>query len=264
MSFVLGLFVIPVWILTVVADEHRIKQRAASLVTPALRADAAALVRIADRALSTFLRVRVAIGLATAIFVWIGLIVARELGLGEFRFAAAGATLVGLLQLIPELGFFLGFFPIVLVLVIAGPVPALTAAVVYVIAVRAASTLLETRLSRGVLDVHPGILIPAIVAMSQLGLIWLLIAAPVLAIARDTVRYLAGRLADPPKPAGVIPGERASRAAAAAAVIPSVYRHREAGPRLAVASTLPPAVPVGRGRWRRRRAGRGTRRTTQP
>jgi predicted PurR-regulated permease PerM len=242
-SFVLGLFVIPVWILTVVADEHKIKRHAAGLVTPALRADAAALVRIADRALSTFLRVRVTIGLASAIFVWIGLVVARELGLGEFRFAAAGATLLGLLQLIPELGFFLGFFPLVLVFVIAGPVPALTAAVVYVIAVRAASTLLETRLSRGVLDVHPGILIPAIVAMSQLGLIWLLIAAPVLAIARDTVRYLAGRLGDPPKPANVIPGEGASRAAMAAATIPSVYRHRASGPRLAVASTLPPTAP---------------------
>ena len=73
-SFVLGLFVIPVWILTVVADEHRIKQRAARLVTPALRADAAGLVRIADRALSTFLRVRVGLGVSTAVMVWIGLI----------------------------------------------------------------------------------------------------------------------------------------------------------------------------------------------
>ena len=100
--------------------------------------------------------------------------------------------------------------------------------------------------------------------MSQLGLIWLLIAAPVLAIARDIVRYLAGRLDDPPKPAGVIPGERASRAAAAAAVIPSVYRHRETGPRLAVASTLPPAVPVAAVAGAAAAQAAATRRTTQP
>ena len=242
-SFVLGLFVIPVWILTVVADERRIKQRSGRLVTPALRADVAGLVRIADRAAATFIRVRVGLGVSTALIVWAGLLLARELGLGQFQFAAAGAVLFGLLQVIPELGFFLGFFPILLVLAIAGPVPAATAAVVYVVAVRASSALLETRLSRGVLDVHPGLLIPAIVAMSQLGLIWLLIAAPILAIARDTVRYLAGRLDDPPKPAGVIPGERVTAVAAVAAALPSVYRRRPA--RVAIASTLAPlTAPV--------------------
>ena len=241
-SFVLGLFVIPVWILTVVADERRIKQRSGRLVTAALRPDLVGLVRIADRALSTFIRVRVGLGISTAILVWLGLVAARELGLGDFRFAAAGATLLGVLQVIPELGFYLGFFPIVLVLAIAGPVPAVTAAVVYVLAVRASSTLLETRLSRGVLDVHPGLLIPAIVAMSQLGLIWLLIAAPILAIARDSVRYLAGRLDNPPKPAGVIPGDAVTMSRAATRVA-SVYRPRPA--RAAIATTLTPfAAPV--------------------
>src|SRR3954454_1377960 len=241
-SFVLGLFVIPVWILTVVAEEGRIKRRSGQLVTPALRADVRGLVRIADRALSTFIRVRVGLGISTAIMVWLGLVAARELGLGDFRFAAAGATLLGLLQVIPELGFYLGFFPIVLVLAIAGPVPAVAAAVVYIVAVLASSMLLEPRLSRGVLDVHPGLLIPAIVAMSQLGLIWLLIAAPILAIARDTVRYLADRLDDPPKPANVIPGERAITTRAQASVA-SVYRPRPA--RGAITTTLTPlAAPV--------------------
>src|SRR4051794_5137976 len=241
-SFVLGLFVIPVWILTVVAEEGRIKRRSGRLVTPALRADARGLIRIADRALSTFIRVRVGLGISTAILVWLGLLAARELGLGDFRFAAAGATLLGLLQLIRERGFSLGFSPIVLVLATAGRVPGVAAAVVYIAGVRASSMLLETRLSRGVLDVHPGLLIPAIVAMSQLGLIWLLIAAPILAIARDTVRYLAGRLDDPPKPANVIPGER-DTTGRAAPVVPSDYRAR--APRAAIATTLAPlAGPV--------------------
>ena len=65
-------------------------------------------------------------------------------------------------------------------------------------------------MSRGVLDVHPGLLIPAIVVLSQFGLLWLLAAAPVVAILRDVTRYLAGRLGDPPAPANVLPGERAA------------------------------------------------------
>jgi predicted PurR-regulated permease PerM len=236
-SFVLGLLVIPVWILTLVSDERRIKLRSTRIVTPALQADLGALIRIADRALSTFLRVRVVLAIATGVLVWIGLVFARELGLGEFRFAVAAATLLGMLQLIPELGFYLGFFPIVLVAAIAGPVPAATGAIVYVGSVRLASMAIETRLSKGVLDVHPGLLIPAIVALSQLGLIWLLAAGPIVAIARDAVRYLAGRLSEPPKPAGVLPGQR-STTAVVAAPVPAVYRPRPA--RVAIASTLPP------------------------
>ncbi len=261
-SFVLGLLVIPVWILTLVSDERRIKVRSTKIVTPALQADLGALIRIADRALSTFLRVRVVLALATGLFTWIGFVFARELGLGEFRFAVAAATLLGMLQLIPELGFYLGFFPIVLVAAIAGPVPAVAATVVYIGAVKLASMAMETRVSKGVLDVHPGLLIPAIVALSQLGLIWLLAAGPIVAIARDTVRYLSGRLAEPPKPAGVLPGERATTAVVAAPV-PAVYRPRPA--QIAIVSTLPPiGAPIVAAAAVTTRAAVATQRSRQP
>jgi predicted PurR-regulated permease PerM len=240
-SFVLGLFVIPVWILTLVSDQRAIKARSTRILPVVVQPDAAAIVRIADRALSTFLRVRFVVAIATGLFVWVGLVIARELGLGEFRFAVAGGTLLGMLQLIPELGYYLGFFPVALVAVLAGPVPAAAALVVYVLAARLASQLVEGRVSKGVLDVHPGLLIPAIVALSQLGLIWLLAAAPIVVIARDTVRYLAGRLAEPPKPAGVLPGEVAPASSVAAARVSSVYRPRPA--RTAIVSTLPPVGP---------------------
>jgi hypothetical protein len=49
----------------------------------------------------------------------------------------------------------------------------------------------------------------------------------VVAVARDLVRYLAGRLAEPPAPAGVLPGERPTERASSAgraAAVPSVYR----------------------------------------
>jgi hypothetical protein len=54
---------------------------------------------------------------------------------------------------------------------------------------------------------HPAILVPAIVALTQFGLIWLFLAGPLVAIVDDLVRYAHGRLSEPPKPAGVIPGE---------------------------------------------------------
>ena len=225
-SNLLGLLVIPAWILTMVSDERAIKRQAGRLFPEAIRVDVLALFRIVDRTLGTFLRVRVLLGVVTGALIWAGLAIADQVGFGPFNYAVAAAVLLGTLQLIPELGFLLGFFPILLVFAIGGPVSGAVAVVVYVGAVKIASGLVETRLSRGVLDVHPGLLIPAIVVLSQFGVIWLLAAAPAVAIVRDLVRYASMRLADPPGPAGVLPGEKAtgSRAGRAPTPVPSVYR----------------------------------------
>ncbi len=171
-----------------------------------------------------------------ALLIWAGLEIAQQLGFGPFNYAVSAAVLLGILQLIPELGFFLGFFPILLAFAIGGPVSGVVALVVYVGSVKVASTLVEPRISRGVLDVHPGLLIPAIVVLSQFGVIWLLAAAPAVAIVRDLVRYANARLAEPPGPAGVLPGEQAKRGrtSRAASTVPSVYRApapRAAAPR---------------------------------
>jgi predicted PurR-regulated permease PerM len=239
-SNLLGLLVIPVWILTMVSDERAIKRQAGRLFPEAIRVDVLALFRIVDRTLGTFLRVRVLLGVVTGALIWAGLAIADQLGFGPFNYAVAGAVLLGTLQLIPELGFFLGFFPILLAFAVGGPVSGVVAVVVYIAAVKTASALVETRLSRGVLDVHPGLLIPAIVVLSQFGLIWLLAAAPAVAIVRDLVRYANARLADPPGPAGVLPGEKVTgaRAGRAATAVPSVYRAP------APSAPAPPPAPL--------------------
>ena len=230
LSFVLGLLVIPAWILTLVADDRTIRRRAAGVIAPGLRPDVLALARIADRAFATFLRVRVLLSIATGVLVWLGLeaaaAVGPSLGVGPFKYALAAATLLGILQLIPELGFFLGIVPILLVLIVQGPADALVVFGVYWGANKLASLLVEDRVTAGVLDVHPGLLIPGIVVLSQFGLLWMLVAAPLMAVGRDVVRYLVGRLAEPPQPAGLLPGERRTRRAGAptAVPVPSAYR----------------------------------------
>jgi predicted PurR-regulated permease PerM len=242
-TFLLGLLVIPAWILTLVSDERTIKRRAISLVAPAARADVVAVFRLVDRTLGAFLRVQVVLALVAGFLIWIGLLLAEQIGLGPFPYAVAAGVLLGALLLIPELGFLLGFFPILLIVAVAGIIDGLTLAVVYVAASRIATALVEPRVSRGVLDVHPGLVIPAIVVLSELGPIWLLAAAPVVAILRDLVRYFAGRLGDPASPAGVLPGERSGTrpAVQTAATLPTVYRDRP-GPRTATGS--PAAVPL--------------------
>ena len=240
-SNVLGLLVIPAWIQPMESDERTIKQRGGRLFPEAIRPDVLALFRIVDRTLGTFLRVRVLLGVVSGFLVWAGLAIADQVGFGPFNYAVPAAVLLGTLQLIPELGFFLGFFPILLAFAIGGPVSGAVAVVVYVVAVKIASALVETRVSRGVLDVHPGLLIPAIVVLSQFGVIWLLAAAPAVAIVRDLGRYANSRLADPPGPANVIPGETVKRGRGGRAMpVPSVYR----APASAAPATTPSASAV--------------------
>ena len=173
LSFVLGLLVIPAWILTVVADEREIKRRAGSLLPVAMRRDAAAIVTIMDRAFGTFLRHRVLLAIVSGLLVWGGLELTNAIGLTQIRYTATAGTLLGFLQLIPELGFFLGIFPILLFIPVSGPAVALTAFVVYWISVKLADGLVGGRVSKGVLDVHPAVLLPAIVVLSQFGVGWL-------------------------------------------------------------------------------------------
>jgi len=223
-SNLLGLLVIPTWILTMVADERAIKRQGASMFPVAVRADVAALFRMADRVASTFLRVRMLLAIGTGLFVYAGISIANQLGLGDGTYAVAAAVLLGALQLIPELGYLLGFVAIAIPFAIGGPVAAGLFALVYIASVKLASFLLESRLSRGVLDVHPGLLIPAIVVLSQFGLIWLFAAAPLIAITRDVVRYANARLSDPPGRAGVLPGETVKSTKRAPAPVPSAYK----------------------------------------
>ena len=245
LSNLLGLLVIPTWILTLVADERAIKQRGARMFPEAVRADVAALFRIVDRVASTFLRVRVLLAVATGVFVYAGVTIANQLGIGDGRYAVAAGVLLGALQLIPELGYLLGFVVLLIPLAIGGPLSAGAFALVYIASVKAASTLLEGRLSRGVLDIHPGLLIPGIVVLSQFGAIWLFAAAPFMAVVRDLVRYASVRLSDPPGEAGVLPGERAKRRTPAAAVVavatPAVYR-----PPAAASPAMSPSAPARR------------------
>ena len=122
---------------------------------------------------------------------------------------------------------------------------------------RSRSTLVETRCRAASSTSTPALLIPAIVVLSQFGLIWLFAAAPVIAIVRDIARYANARLADPPGRAGVLPGEtreghdrREARRATGAVRLPGT-RARPAAPTAApapvpTAATVAAASPAPR------------------
>jgi hypothetical protein len=72
-----------------------------------------------------------------------------------------------------------------------------------------------SRIENRIIQIHPAILLVVIVAMSQLGFFWVLVAAPLVSILINLFRYFYGRLSDPPLPAGVLPGQPVTPALAA-------------------------------------------------
>ena len=229
-----GLLVLPAWLLTVLTDQRQARQAVDRRFAGWLRPDGWAVIRMLDRSAGTYLRGFVLIALAVGALTYVGLTLSPQLGGPTFAGGLALATLAGLLQLVPELGPVLGLLPAVLLLLVE-PERAAVYVASYVAARLIAGQLIGARRVEAQLHVHPAILIPGVVMLGQLGFLWLLLSAPILSFGSDLVRYLHGRMSEPPRPAGLLPGETlpgttVGAGVGATAAVPPVYRTRRAGP----------------------------------
>jgi len=225
----IGLLVLPTWILTVLSQKERAREAADRRLAPWLRDDAWAAFRIADRAMGSYVRGYVVVAALVGLFTWLGLRLSPRLGGPEFDEPLALAVLTGATQLIPAIGPLLGFVPALLLAPIA-PDRAATFLASYLVARVAGANLVGARYQTRALGVHPAIMVPGIVMLGQFGLGWLFLSAPLVAIAHDLVRYAHGRLSEPPLPAGVLPGAAPVRSAAPAGAASAAYL-RPAAPR---------------------------------
>jgi len=231
----LGLLVLPAWLLTVLTDQRKARAAVDRRFAAWLRPDAWAVIHMFDRSAGTYLRGFVVIAILTGILTWIGLTLSPQLGGPRFAGALALATLGGLVQLVPELGPILGLLPAVLLLFFA-PERAATYLAAYIAARVIAGWVVGGRRVRSEVRVHPAILIPGVVVLGQLGFVLLLLSGPILSFGSDLVRYLHGRFSEPPRPAGLLPGEpvpaavAAGRAGVVLPTVPPIYRRRRPGP----------------------------------
>jgi predicted PurR-regulated permease PerM len=241
----LGLIVLPAWLLVVLNEKERTRIAAEQRITPGLRRDVIAVGQILDRAAGAYIRGYVVASFLVGGLTFAGLQLSPQLGGPTFNEPAALAVFAGATQLIPVLGPFLAFLPALLVAALA-PDRAVAYVLIYLLARFVGGSLVGARLMERRLGVHPAILVPGVVLVSQFGLIWLLLSAPIVAIANDLVRYVHGRLSEPPKPAGLLP--RTVNAADNPLIrrVPATYRQLPAPPPLtqsvARAATPPSAT----------------------
>ena len=141
---------------------------------------------------------------------------------------------VGLLEIIPVIGAFLGAVPAVLIaLFVGGFDKALIVAGLFLVAQQIEGNILVPRILGGSVGVHPlWVLFATLAATALYGVIGAIFAVPVVAIIAATLRYLRGTLIF----------ERWGKAPLASAT--------EEWEELPAAQTTPPSMPAGLGRSR--------------
>jgi predicted PurR-regulated permease PerM len=203
-SAVLGLIVLPAWVLAAMREKQRVRRAVNERIAPWLRADVWAVASMADRAAGAYLRGYVVVAAFVGALVFLGTMVAPRLGGPVFAQPLPLAVYAGLAQVIPVVGPLLGLLP-GLLLAVVDPERAASYLAIYVAAQIAGGRLVRARLMERRLGVHPLLLVPAVLVVGQFGLVWLLLSAPIASFVADVIRYAHGRLSEPPRPAGVLP-----------------------------------------------------------
>ena len=224
---VLAFIVLPSWMLSVMSGNREKRRALQDRIPSGIRLDVLAVVRIADRIAAAYIRGFLATGLTVSVLMYIGLQLSEAVGVSAFTQPLPIAVFAGVTQLVPDIGPIVGFLLALLLLPVA-PDRAIAYVVIYIAARYIAGRLVGDRVMEPAQNVHPAFLVPAIIALSNLGLIWLFAAGPLVAITADVLRYAHGRLSDPPKPAGVLPHEALPPARAPVAGstvrVPASYR----------------------------------------
>ncbi|HVG95430.1 MAG TPA: AI-2E family transporter, partial [Chloroflexota bacterium] len=170
-SFFLGLLVIPTWVLSVMSDQRRASQGLYRLLPEWLQPDVRAVLRIVDRAFGTFIRGQLTVSLAVGLLTYAGLASLAYLGL-PVSYPVVLAVVATLFQLVPQLGPLVSGTIAFAVGLATGPETALAVLALYFLVQRLVGAFVGSRVERQVTDLHPAILVLVIVALSQLGPLW--------------------------------------------------------------------------------------------
>lgn len=206
-TFLMGFVFIPFWIFYVMHDERSGRAALDRMLPAAIRADFWAIVRVIDRVLSSYIRGQLFLGLIVGTGVGIGLMILNMAGF-QVEYVLLLAVFAGVTELIPYVGPTIGATPAVILALFDSPTTAILVALLYMGVQMLENNLLVPRIIGHSVGIHPAVLMVVMVVCSQvLGFVGIILAAPLAAVMRDIFSYVHGRLSEPPRPAGLLPGE---------------------------------------------------------
>lgn len=196
LSFVFGLFVVPIWLFYVLLDARRGRVVVNRLLHYRIRTDFWNAWHLVDRSLSAYIRGQLTLGIIIGVSSGLGMAALDLIPGIEVDYILLLAIWAGIAELVPMIGAILGAIPATLVaLAIGGPISAATVLVLFTVIQFLENNVLVPRVIGESVGIHPAVLLVVIVIASQvIGFLGVLIAAPIAAIARDLYLYAYRRL----------------------------------------------------------------------
>jgi predicted PurR-regulated permease PerM len=194
MSFLVGFFIVPIWLFYVLNDQGKGHILIDGLLHPRLRTDFWNVWGIVNRVLSNYVRGQITLSLIIGGLIGIGMLILQLVGF-RISYALLLGVISAMTELIPVIGPTLGMIPGVLIGLFVSPMTALAMLLVYVIVQQFESSFLVPRIIGESVGIHPAILTVIVIAMGYtFGLLGIVLAAPAAAVARDLFIYVYRRL----------------------------------------------------------------------
>ena len=197
-SFLIGFFIVPIWLFYVLKDQVQGRAYVDGLLHSRIRADFWNMWDIISHDLGDYVRGQLTLSLIIGVLITTGMLILPLLGL-RMPYALLLGIISTLTELIPVIGPALGMIPGVLIGLFISPATALAVLLVYLTVQQFENSFLVPRIIGGSIGIHPAILTVIIIVMGYtFGLLGIVLAAPLSAIARDLFIYLHRRLEGEP------------------------------------------------------------------
>jgi predicted PurR-regulated permease PerM len=207
-GFLLGFLIVPTWLMALLTDQRAGVEALDRHLPGWMRKDFWAVVRIVDRPLRAYVNGQLVMALAMGGLTYLGLALLQRWGWLVVEYKLLFALTAAALELIPLVGPTLYAVLAGLLGLTVSPQAAGLLIGLAVLSQLLANQLVAPQIERRYAAHIPTVLLAvAVVLISQFGLFWLLLAGPLTAIVVDLYRYVYGRFREPPRPAGLLPGE---------------------------------------------------------
>jgi predicted PurR-regulated permease PerM len=191
-----GYILLPVWVFYLLKDRVLLTAQFDRSLPAAWRFDTWAVLRIVRRLFGQWVRAQLVLGVTVGLFTFGGLLLLSRFVDPVFgRYAVLLSVTAGILELLPIIGPIISAVPAVLLAATAGLEPVIAALVLYTLVQQVENNLLVPKIQGDAIQMHPALVMFAIVIGGALGgLLGAILALPVAAALRDVLRYLFRRL----------------------------------------------------------------------
>jgi predicted PurR-regulated permease PerM len=198
-SLIGGLFayvILPVWVFYVLKDRVVLTRQFDRSLPQAWRFDVWAILRIVRRLFGQWVRAQLILGVTVGVFTFIGLLILSATVDPIFgRYAILLSVTAGILELLPIIGPIISAIPAVLLAATAGVEAVIAALALYLIVQQVENNVLVPKIQGDAIELHPALVMFAIVIGGSLaGLLGAILALPTAAAIRDVTRYVFRRL----------------------------------------------------------------------